>query len=89
MEVMIKKNKELESLLENINVCIGIETPEEDIISLESILEIMQDMVDEYVSIDEELENLKEFVKYQQESGINFKNPNEADEWLDLNNWYE
>lgn len=86
MEVMIKKNKELESLLENINVCIGIETPEEDIISLESILEIMQDMVDEYVSIDEELENLKEFVKYQQESGINFKNPNEADEWLDLNN---
>lgn len=85
MEVMIKKNKELESLLQNINVCIGIETPEEDIISLESIIDLMQDMVDEYVSIDEELENLKEFVKYQQESGINFKNPNEADEWLDLN----
>lgn len=86
MEVMIKKNKELESLLENINVCIGIETPEEDIISLESIIDLMQDMVDEYVSIDEELENLKGFVKYQQESGISFKNPNEADEWLDLNN---
>ena len=85
MEVMIKKNKELESLLENINVCIGIETPEEDIISLESIIDLMQDMVDEYVSIDEELEELKGFVKYQQESGINFKNPNEADEWLDLN----
>ena len=85
MELMIKKNKDLESLLENINVCMGLETPDEDIISLESITDLMQDMVFEYVNIDEELEELKEFVKYQQESGINFKNPNEADEWLDLN----
>lgn len=85
MEVMIKKNKDLESLLENINVCIGLEIPEEDIISLESIMDLMHDMVNEYVNIDEELGDLKEFVRYQQESGINFKNPNEADEWIDLN----
>ena len=85
MEVMIKKNKDLESLLENINVCIGLEIPEEDIISLETIMDLMHDMVNEYVNIDEELGDLKEFVRYQQESGINFKNPNEADEWIDLN----